>query len=306
MKVIMITRGDKENGMGHVARCRLLADTLRGIGADAVIATPAGTPGADWLKMHRVPMSPATMPDGDVAVIDLEHGPDPDTLQRARKRYGRVVVVAGSGFTLTHADAARELSDLRVYQSIIPTDDPAGLSGAQFMMVRPDYARVRPDFGGHILLTMAGADPHGLTAAAAQALRHVRPLKVVIGPAMKHVSLPPGVRAYRSPDGLVSLMQKAALVVCPLGMTAYEAAAAGVPALLTAWTEDHGRTAEALEREGTAQYAGLWDAVDWQAVKGAAQRLLARAGVWRSMSAAGRGLVDGFGAERVARAVMAL
>jgi len=92
----------------------------------------------------------------------------------------------------------------------------------------------------------------------------------------------------------------ASLLVGQFGMTAYEAAAAGVPSVLYGLSGDHVSTALRLQQENAAFVAGLWDEFNKDDLIDLAASILGRDEMWRAMSAAGKRLIDGQGVVRVA------
>lgn len=204
-----------------------------------------------------------------------------------------------------------EIADLMVYQSIrLPQHGRANvLAGVDYVMIDPRYATLQPDVNGPIVVSLGGSDPHDLTLRVVEALNGVaRKVKVIIGPAFEGVVdwSDDSVTFIMSPDNLLEHLKGAALLIGSLGMTAYEAAAAGVPALLIGWSDDHVATATDLEDRGVCLNLGRWDEVLYGAVGVITGELLADKKQWQVMSTAGKALVDGRGVERVADRIMEL
>lgn len=279
------TVGDKTHGMGHVVRCLTLADELRLRGHGVEFRTEHETPGAGRIRSrHAVidyhPLDWSWMRQGGQAlIVDLEGGASRMFLAAARPHFTRIVSIAGSGWTLKDEAAVGELSDLIVYQSVLL--DPS------LLMVDPRFALLGASFEGHILIGMGGTDPHGITDRVRQALAGIeRPFVVMNGA-----------------DDMLAGMNGAALFVGALGMSAYEAAAVGVPALLTGWSEDHIATAEKLRDLGACAVLGQWDRLDYRKLPDAVRLILDDHKRWAAMSAAGRRVIDGQGVRRVAEAI---
>jgi spore coat polysaccharide biosynthesis protein SpsF len=166
-----------------------------------------------------------------------------------------------------------------------------------------------------VLVTMGGSDPAGMTEFTIDALNLLpMPLavQVVIGPAFarpielvdtvarsKH-----SVHVVHSPASMPTLMRASRIAVASFGVSAYELAACGVPAVHLGLTPDHARSASAFEREQIALNAGVFADVTPRQVADAAARLIGSARLRMKMAARARSLVDGRGASRIARLVV--
>jgi spore coat polysaccharide biosynthesis predicted glycosyltransferase SpsG len=96
------------------------------------------------------------------------------------------------------------------------------------------------------------------------------------------------------------------LGVISFGVTAYELAALGVPALYLCLTPDHALSASAFEAAGMGVSLGVAGEINDMMIAGAVQSLLADPAKRRAMSAAGRMNLDGRGAIRVAERIVRL
>jgi spore coat polysaccharide biosynthesis protein SpsF len=92
--------------------------------------------------------------------------------------------------------------------------------------------------------------------------------------------------------------------VASFGVSAYELAACGVPAVHLALTTDHERSSSAFEREGIAITAGAWGDVQPAAVATAVAALIGDARRRKQIAARAPALVDGRGASRAANAIV--
>lgn len=167
-----------------------------------------------------------------------------------------------------------------------------------------------------ILVTMGGSDPAGMTEFALEALNLLpepQAVEVVIGPAFSRapaVTALAGhskhaVRVSRSPDAMAPLMRASRVAVSAFGISAYELAACGVPAVHLCLTADHARSSSAFDTARIAQTLGVFGDVRPGHLATAVDRLLRDAGVRSEMSARAHELVDGRGAARVAALVVA-
>ena len=167
-----------------------------------------------------------------------------------------------------------------------------------------------------VLVTMGGSDPAGMTEFAMAALDLLpMPLavRVVVGPAFARTESLSGAlthsthatRIEHAPESLAPLMRASRLAVASFGVSAYELAACGVPAVHLCLTDDHARSSSAFDSEGAAVTAGVFGRLTAEALAAPIRRLIGRAGLRGQMARRASQLVDGRGAARVAALVAA-
>jgi spore coat polysaccharide biosynthesis predicted glycosyltransferase SpsG len=177
------------------------------------------------------------------------------------------------------------------------------------------WQREIPAQARKLLVTLGGADPHNTTAKIIQALAYVSAadlaVKVVIGAANPHAEAlraaaaecPHAVELVTGAGELVELMAWADAIVVPGSVTCWEALFMGVPPLLPILVDNQGASAARLEELGVGVNLGWHHALDPEAVAAAITAVLNDPVRRAEMSARGRELVDGQGAQRV-RAAM--
>lgn len=273
-------------GLGHVGRCLPVARALARRGAEALFVMAGGEPGPgrvlaagfpvtelapgaaafrDWLDRER--------PAVDAYFFDVRDDVCPGDLARLRRQ----AVVA----VLDDPTDKRLAADLAFYPPVPGVADLpwAGFGGrlhVGFDWVPLDLdlpgraaeaAPVPPDGRLPLLVTMGGTDPQGLSELALAALALVRtPIfaTVVVGAACPRLEacralaepLANRVRLVVGPVDLIPLMRASRLALAAFGVTAYELAALGVPALLLGLTPEHVRSAGSLAAAGAARIAG--------------------------------------------------
>jgi spore coat polysaccharide biosynthesis protein SpsF len=165
-----------------------------------------------------------------------------------------------------------------------------------------------------VLVTMGASDPAGLTLPAVRALGQSgidAEVMVVIGPSVADADrLKKDLQESGCPVTLVEnctdlkpLMAETDLAVAAFGVTAYELAAMGVPAIHLCPTADHARSASAFARAGMAVNLGVLKHGTDKALAEAARGLLADEAARQRMATAGRSRLDGRGAMRLAALV---
>jgi UDP-2,4-diacetamido-2,4,6-trideoxy-beta-L-altropyranose hydrolase len=195
------------------------------------------------------------------------------------------------------------------------------------LLLGPRYALLRPGFVGRpaapppagrprVLVTLGGADPDNVTLQllrAADALDADFALDVVLGPVFAHgaavaaaasVARHP-VALHRDPVDLAGLMAGAAVALSAAGSTCWELAHLGVPAVLVVLAENQAGNAAGLAAAGFALSLGVAARLSAPVLREALAALLADPALRARMAAAGRRLVDGAGAARVAGEVLA-
>jgi spore coat polysaccharide biosynthesis protein SpsF len=191
--------------------------------------------------------------------------------------------------------------------------------GWEWIVLRSQFAEAVPPRHNSqcsLLIAMGGSDPAGLTLKAVRALArlnedfdsvilestiivgagfcHRASLGDLLGQTRRRFTVREDVRE------MSAAMAQADLAVCSFGMTSYELAAMGVPAVCVCLTEDHAESASALVAAGMAISVGINDQDTETRLAAAADGLLADKNARAQMSARARELVDGRGAIRIA------
>jgi len=319
-------------GLGHVVRCLALADELRRAGGCTVTFAMREEPLGLSLVRDRgylVAVAPSDLAGAAqgawlsrvldqtgarILVLDVR-----DDLSRqaveALRRPGLVIAVVDD------LSERRLAADLVFYPPVPQVErlSWAGFGGRcyhgwEWVILRPEFA-CPPARVAHarplLLVTMGGSDPAGMTLRAVQALDgldgdfeailvlgpgfcHDRELGEVLAGARRHYHL------RRSVADMPALMAQADLAIASFGVTAYELAAMGVPAIYLCLTEDHAESATAFVAAGIAESLGVHQRVSPAALAAAVGRLLKDQARRERMATAGRRLVDGRGSARIA------
>jgi spore coat polysaccharide biosynthesis protein SpsF len=307
-------------GYGHVKRMIMLARSLRdreGIGA--IFALNGTDDAAEPIRragfaVSREPLD--TLIDKhqpDILLCDYREGPDRAELS---KLTGRVALSA----TIDDGSDRRLACDLAYYPPVPQALDLDWTGSACSPRIGWEWSLVgtaqsspaaRKPSRPTLLVTMGGSDPCGLTLKSARALAQLDPAfraRFVIGPGMADggavarqiVSLNPNFETIEGAKGLATEFAGADLALAAFGVTAYELAAAGVPALYLCLTEDHAASASAFEKAGIGQSLGIADKVSDAEIVRAVSKTLHDAPRRREMHAAGLMTIDGNGHARIA------
>ncbi|MHC1713407.1 MAG: hypothetical protein AB9872_14770 [Solidesulfovibrio sp.] len=166
-----------------------------------------------------------------------------------------------------------------------------------------------------LLVTTGGTDPFGLSVLALRALALVKTpvaATVVVGAACPNLplcrelvaDLGHRARLVLGPVSLPPLMAQAQAALAAFGVTAYELAARGIPAVLLGITPDHVRSAGCLATANAAIIAGYYKEITPTALAAHLDRLIGDLQLLAATSNNARNLGLGQGAENIARALL--
>lgn len=311
-------------GYGHVKRMIALARALRdgeGIGAifavhgteDALVPIrragfEAVSIGAEDLRALVQTRAP------DVLILDCRDGPSREETAELSTKVAMTAVVDDASDRRLAADFA--------YYPPVPQAESLDWSGSrctpkigwEWSLLGSLQARARPKPMSPrptLLVAMGGSDPAGLTLRAARSLIRLDPIfraRFVIGPGMADggkvagaiVKLKSNFETIEGADDLATEYACADLALAAFGVTAYELASFGVPALYLCLTEDHAQSASAFEYAGMGVSLGLAEQATDECIAKSVLALLGDAARRRDMRAAGLMTIDGRGAQRIA------
>ena len=308
-------------GYGHVKRMTVLARSLRdreGIGAVFALngSEDACEPirRAGFAVVRDQPLDAlidAHAPD--LLLCDYREGP-------ARAELAALAARVPLSATIDDGSERRLACDLAYYPPVpqaFALDWTASRTtpriGWEWTLLGSSHAPAPRKAGGRLslLVTMGGSDPFGLTLRCARALALLDPVfraRFVIGPGMAErsavarqvVKLNRNFETIEGADDLGPEIARADLALTAFGVTAYELAAQGTPALYLCLDEDHAASAGAFEAAHMGASLGIAaDATD-ETIARAVSRLLNDAGRRRDMRAAGLMTIDGNGPARIA------
>ena len=317
--------GGSKFGYGHVKRMVALARALRdreGIGTIFALngsedaATPIRRAGFEVAMLHGASdletLLDANSPD--ILLLDGREGPSRAELERL-KRGVAVTAVIDDG-------ADRRLAADYAYYPPVPAAKALDWTGSNtlprlgwewaLLGLNPNAAPTRgASSRPTVLVAMGGSDPHGLTLRMAKALAVLDTayrIRFVIGTGMKNagtvarglVALKKNYETVEGADDLSIEYASADVALCAFGVTAYELAACGIPALYLGLTPDHVDSASAFADAGMGINLGLADKAPEAEIARTVQWLLNKPAAQREMRNAGLSLLDGQGAARIA------
>jgi spore coat polysaccharide biosynthesis predicted glycosyltransferase SpsG len=304
-----------QRGLGHLFRALHLARRLAAQGAAPLILVNDDARARAVLKQaglrHQAVPLKDTAAEWEAAVI-REHRVRVWINDRysTDARHAARVKAEGVGLaTFDDKGTGAALADVHFAALWFDGEPPPGktvLRGLDYLILDPAILQLRRPRSapGSIVVSLGGSDTYGVTV---KVLRHLRDAgkaaTVVLGPAFAHdqeleAVLTPAFTVRRGVPSLPEEFSRHELAVTGGGITAFEAAAAGLPAIIVANETFEVAPARHLESLGCALFAGFHAALDAQAF--AAELPLER------MSRAGMAHVSVAGVENVARALAAL
>lgn len=333
--LVCVIRADASTaiGIGHVVRCRTLAEamaargwricfavretaaldaTLRAIGDVVAIPTRVDAlsePG--WLG-DRLP---------DDVTVCITDSYAIDSVWHSSARTWASMILA-----IDDLAAAPQDVDLLVNQNLGRTvDDYVGLVPDEAeLLIGPRYALLRPEFAAargrlvprtgqvrRALVFVSGSDVPNVTArAAAACVQAGLAADVVVGSASPHLASlrrwakeQPLVTLHHDVAYMANLMRSADIAIGAGSSASWERCALGLPAVLVVLAENQVAISDALVASGCAVTLGWHDQVDVDAVVEAIAALQQAPDLVREMSDAASRVTDGLGVSRVVEAI---
>ena len=313
---LIVCEGGGQAGLGHLRRSLSLARALRdeqGCG----VHFSAPTEVADMVRSAGFAVRPEVSPvelakerPFDLAVVDVK-----DRLSRQD-----VAVLASRIATVAVIDdgSDRRLAATHAYYPPVPRARELSWAGSackpqigwEWCVLGFEPSRLeRLPPSGRIVVSMGGADPLGLTDVVLEALRLLpEPVQadIVVGPAFgkrealisRIGAMGPNFHAQTGVSNLAPLFASSVVAVIAFGVTAYELAAVGVPALYIPISQDHVRSASAFADAGMGEVLSLGASPG--EIARAVSGLLGNQPARHAMAAAGPRHIDGKGACRIA------
>jgi UDP-2,4-diacetamido-2,4,6-trideoxy-beta-L-altropyranose hydrolase len=317
-----------EIGLGHALRCLAIAQAWNEAGGSSRFAMIRGAEVVRGrLDAEAIGVTILGRDDEIVecareaswVVLD-RYGLSPDLQERLRASGSRVAVVDDA------ASTGRYSADLVIDSNAFANEQMYAQRATHTrMLLGPTYALLRREMRAtaarehtdrpqRLLVTIGGADvqdvaPRVITAASA--MMNVE-LRVIIGPAARRESVELAARGrsgidvvYDPPDMAVHLTW-ADVAIAGAGGTCLELAHFGVPTLAIVTADNQRPVATRLAELGTLRSLGEASALTTEAISDALAALFDDEPGRRAMSAIGRALVDGRGAQRVVQTMLEL
>lgn len=218
-------------------------------------------------------------------------------------------------------DQNRLRSDgLQPYAQRIPSGCRC-LLGPQNALLGDEFALLHPLLPSRcapvqrILIFFGGADVHNISERCLRALLEPSPLSVkidvVLGPSNIHrqrlealTSAHPHVRLHGPQPSLAGLIAQADLAIGAGGVTSWERACLGLPALISSLASNQVEVIQQLAQAGAAVDLGPAGLLSAKTVRANVQQLLESPSGLQALSSCARSITDGLGTRRVVAAML--
>jgi UDP-2,4-diacetamido-2,4,6-trideoxy-beta-L-altropyranose hydrolase len=337
--IVFRTVAGGDIGYGHLMRCLSLAYSIQALGARACFVMP----GADETVKKLVTAAGADLVGSykeNSPHDDLE-----ELISLVSERGATGVVLDGYHFDHAYLDGLSKrrtclyLDDL---QELVPTSHlvlnqnpnanaadysgPPGqvlLLGLNYALLRPDFSRQRmesprqnPEIASRLLVTFGGADPNALCARALTGLANSKyqyEIKVVAGglpgslvaTQAAAAESPHQVEVLDRVEDMASIMAWADLALCGSGVTGYEMCCLGLPMIVVTPVNNQIPISLGMDKAGLIFHLGWWENVDGKMMAHAVDLLANDLQARNNLTQLAQNAVDGLGADRVAKALLA-
>jgi spore coat polysaccharide biosynthesis predicted glycosyltransferase SpsG len=324
---------DEKIGIGHLFRCIALAQKAKKNGADVLFLLAKADSKIMGILASRdfqaqklsdifdMPQSPSKT---STVVVDILN--DNSNARRSellnyladlRLQYGALALFDDAGTNALRNNLKKGSADFIFSPYVGEIGGKNVFTGTAYFILNNEFENLPPkkirNKADRILITCGGADPKEISTLALRGLAmltdSVLNIRVIIGPdfslnnskkieAMAS-NTSHNIQILRSPPSLYSSMLWSDLSIGTTGLTKYELAATGTPALLISLDETHEIINQSFVEQGSARDIGKHSDCTQQAVAENTQEMLLDVALRKSMATAGQHLVDGRGCDRV-------
>lgn len=327
--IVIWTEGGKKIGMGHICRCLVIARKLRKMGTNTLFLVNDDPAAIERIKRDSfgyeiVPLSEAglikiTSKSPTAILIDSKKQITDLIKQIKQSQSIKPRLILMDNITSARLEADTVIYPTALFENNLNWDGFKGkvFGGADYVPVADTYIMARQK-AEHLkfqppyqaLVMMGGGDPNHLTYKVLSSLLKLSEpinVKVVIGPAflpdtrLDKIEKLPNVDFIKNKEDLSLIMAESHIAITAIGITIYELASVGVPAIIISNFEEDSQDMEALKKLGVHLPLGYYHSVQSDDLKRATMHLLSNHHYWESLRTIGWEMIDGKGAERIAK-----
>jgi len=329
MKIAFRADGNKEIGLGHLYRCRALAEALSEKKAEIVFLTKTRQEAEHVLgknvnvikiKNNNEFIDFLAKEEMDVVVTD-NYKISGKTLEKIKTMVKKLAYIADLnplGFYPVDI-----IVNQNIYAPSLEYNCPKEtlvLAGTRYAMLRKEFRQIagrekKPNNIPKILVSFGGTDSNNLTVKAARALKGIETELEAVFVLGKAFSQKPELekhlkdwknkfKIYSDKKDMALLMFGCDFALSAAGTTTYELAFCGVPTITISQAENQYMIATGLEKAGFSVNLGKAEDVLDKSILEEVKKMLQNKVLLEQRSKKGKQLVDGLGAKRVANEIM--
>lgn len=315
LNLLFRTKGGHKEGMGDVTYSLALAEEFKRQGYDILFITNNNQNviklisesdfkyiiGETLFDLEKCVKERAI----DIAVLIQLDTPEDEAL--VFRRHTQVLV------TIDDRGKAASLADLRfniLYPDRNSYSDFKYIALSHRFREKHAFSKVIKKQVEKILVIQGGSDTYGFISKIVKALYDIAvdiDIEVIIGPNFSHYqelqkeidAAPRNFNIIRDKSDLSDLMMQADLAITAAGLTLFELACLGVPAIVICAELFEIETAQRLEDEGFGVSLGFGEYVDENELYRLVKRLMNDFNLRSEMSRKGKELIDGYGTKKI-------
>lgn len=269
-----------KRGLGHLFRSKILYDFFKKQGEDVLIIVNSDQTAEKYLRSNHIKWVQADL-------LDYESDWERELIRRysiklwvndrmgtdvrsARNIKAQGVVLAGIDDTGTGAEITDFNFASMTFDKSIKIKGKHIYTGFEFIILDPNikkYRHLRED-SDKLVVSLGGSDTYGVTVHIARLLLQAeKTASIILGPAFAHRKelFALAGKSLTCVENISSLPEEFSKYDCAItggGITAFEAAAAGIPTMIAANETHEIFIAQELQRVGASCYLGFRDNID--------------------------------------------
>ncbi len=339
-RVVFLIEGGSQSGLGHLRRCLSLAKVLHESYHCGIEFITNNDPKVTERIVKRGFSVRAILDSEDIVkclgdlysndlinvlVVDTKNYYGEGLIQRLRREFPNLLIAV-----IDKVDGECEMANLVVIPAAHvpynqePTFKKAKLLiGPQYIILGEEFSkehrigRLRQKDKNNLIVSMGGSDPNNITLKVLRALEASRDrynITVIIGPAYVHKdelfsftnNCKRKIEVVENPSDIVRYFKTAAVAIVAFGVTVYEMAALGVPAVVITHTPKDIIYAEQLEKTGLCLNLGYHNDISVEGLASKLETILSQTESFQQIEKKNASIVDGGGALRVSEEIYKL
>lgn len=320
MRIAFRTRGNHKQGMGDVMSSLALADAFRDHGHEILFVVDDDPEAVDCVSQCNYSVKPVQTQEKEFSylesfkpdVIIVNQLNNPKIFLNELKKCTDLLV------TVDDAGPGASIADIRFNPEYY---SPDSYCGPEFVPLRKEFQDMNKKEKNinkevkTILVTLGGSDTYGFTPKVVCALSCISDeidITVITGSAFRHIAqLNEAIESARRPflirrdvGNMAELMFSSDFAVCGGGITLFELACVGTPAVIVCCEPFEEETATRMQEDGFGINLGFGEGLDEESIFKAIDTLIKDYYLRLEMSRKGKELVDGKGAKRMAEIIL--